>query len=81
MKEQLQLRLDNLRTEFDSGQKLLSSLQAKQAAVRETLFRISGAIQVLEELLQAECSANGEDSVAVPASRDKVRESAARIST
>jgi len=51
MKQQLNRRLQELKVEFDSGQKILTQLEAKQANTRNTLLRISGAIQVLEELL------------------------------
>jgi predicted nuclease with TOPRIM domain len=51
MKEQLQQRLRELKTEYETGQKMLAELEAKQASLRETLLRISGAIQVLEEEL------------------------------
>ncbi len=51
MKEQIQQRLESLKEEFASGQKFLIDLETKQASVRETLLRISGAIQVLEEEL------------------------------
>ncbi len=51
MKEQLQHRLQSLKTEYAEGQKVLADLEAKQASVRDTLLRISGAIQVLEEEL------------------------------
>ena len=51
MRKQLQQRLIALRTEYESGQKMLASLEIKQATLRETLLRISGAIQVLEEEL------------------------------
>ena len=51
MKEQLEQRLQELKAEFESGQKVLADLEAKQANVRETLLRIQGAIQVLEEEL------------------------------
>lgn len=54
MKEQAQQRLQELRVEFEAGQKLLAELEAKQINVRNSLLRISGAIQVLEELLVAE---------------------------
>jgi hypothetical protein len=47
----IEQRLATLKTEFKAGQQLLVELEAKQTNVRETLFRISGAIQVLEELL------------------------------
>jgi len=49
MKQQLELRLNELRAEYASGQKVLAELENKLAALRSTLQRISGAIQVLEE--------------------------------
>jgi predicted nuclease with TOPRIM domain len=63
MKEQLEKRLTELKAEFESGQKVLAELEAKQASVRETLLRISGAIQVLEELLNSDAEAveNGQE--------------------
>ncbi len=51
MKQQLVKRLQELKAEFEAGQKMLTELEAKQANVRETMLRISGAIQVLEEEL------------------------------
>jgi hypothetical protein len=53
MQEQLERRLQELKTEFEAGQKMLADLEARQAQLRETLLRISGAIQVLEELRTA----------------------------
>ncbi len=54
MKENLEQRLCELKTEFESGQKILAELEAKQVNVKQTVIRISGAIQVLEELLNKE---------------------------
>lgn len=51
MKEQLEQRLKELKTEFENGQKMLAYMEARQANLRNTLIRISGAVQVLEELL------------------------------
>ena len=51
MQQQLQERLDALKKEFTTGQARLQELEIQQAHLRETLLRISGAIQVLEELL------------------------------
>ena len=51
MKQQLQHRLQELKAEFESGQKVLAELEAKQANVQNTMLRIQGAIQVLEEEL------------------------------
>jgi predicted nuclease with TOPRIM domain len=51
MREQLQIRLEELKKEFDAGQTRLQELDRRQTALRETLLRISGAVQVLEEML------------------------------
>ncbi|NJP11454.1 MAG: hypothetical protein HC866_19865 [Leptolyngbyaceae cyanobacterium RU_5_1] len=51
MKEQIEQRLKHLKTEFESGQKMLTDLETQQTNLKSTLLRISGAIQVLEELL------------------------------
>lgn len=51
MKEQLVQRLTALKAEFEAGQKMLAELQRQQAELRNTLLRISGAVQVLEEEL------------------------------
>lgn len=61
----LRQRLQSLKTEYESGQKLLAELEARQANVRDTLLRISGAIQVLEETLAAAESNSEEDLGAV----------------
>ena len=50
MREQLQCRLEELKKEFDAGQTRLQELDRQQSTLRETLLRISGAIQVLEEM-------------------------------
>jgi hypothetical protein len=47
----LETRLAILQSEFSSGKRLLAEHEAKAAAVREQLLRISGAIRVLSELL------------------------------
>ena len=51
MKQQLEERLQQLKTEYESGQQMLADLEARQADLRNTLLRISGAIQVIEEEL------------------------------
>lgn len=54
MREQLEKRLKELKTEFENGQKMLADLETQEAQLRESLLRISGAIQVLEEELSSE---------------------------
>lgn len=44
-------RLAARRAEFESGQKMLADLEHRTEALRETMLRISGAMQVLEEEL------------------------------
>jgi prefoldin subunit 5 len=61
MKLQIEQRLQSLKAEFEAGQKMLADLEAQQANVRNTLLRISGAIQVLEELTQADRSDENND--------------------
>lgn len=49
----IEKRLHELKTEYESGQKMLVDLEKRQAELQQTLLRISGAIQVLEELLSS----------------------------
>jgi predicted nuclease with TOPRIM domain len=58
MREQLERRLGELKAEYQAGQKMLADLEAKQANLQQTLLRISGAIQVLEEELAASAPAD-----------------------
>lgn len=52
MREQLERRLQELQKEFEAGQQALADLEAQQNNLRNTLLRISGAIQVLQEELE-----------------------------
>jgi hypothetical protein len=52
MKRQLELRLTELSEEFDKGQRKLKEMEAECSALRDTLLRISGALQVLQEELE-----------------------------
>ncbi len=51
MRAQLEKRLTELKAEFEAGQKMMAEMEAKQATLRDTLLRISGAIQAIEEEL------------------------------
>ncbi len=50
MTEQALTRLVELQREYEVGQRRLQELVAQEVSIRETLLRISGAIQVLTEL-------------------------------
>ena len=51
MREQLEGRLKELRSEYQIGQDKLAEAEAQAASLRQVLLRMSGAIQVLEEEL------------------------------
>jgi hypothetical protein len=62
MRTQIKVRLEELKKEFEKGQKQLQDLESQAASLQQTLLRISGAVQVLEEeLARAEESAQAED--------------------
>jgi prefoldin subunit 5 len=50
MEADMQQRLQELRAELEKGRQRLQALDREQQQLRETMLRISGAIQVLEEL-------------------------------
>jgi hypothetical protein len=66
MKVQFEQRLTELRAEYESGQKILKDIELKLAELEdrkknlnETLLRISGAIELLEEVLEGKEGAEG----------------------
>jgi hypothetical protein len=61
VREQLRLRLEELKAEEQAGQRVLADLDRKRTDLEATLLRIGGAIQVLEEFLIADDSVS--DSV------------------
>lgn len=61
MKDKVEARLRELRHELESGRTLLDEMETKKVNLQSTLLRISGAIQVLEELLAAETGGNAGD--------------------
>jgi hypothetical protein len=62
----LQARLDQLRQDYASAQQVMTELAQRQAQVRDTLLRISGAIQVLEEMLGGPAGAAGAEPAGPP---------------
>ncbi len=51
MRSQLESRLQQLKTEYESGQKMVTELEGRIGQLRATLLRIEGAMQVLQEEL------------------------------
>jgi hypothetical protein len=52
MKERIEQRMKALCAEYRAGEEILADLANRQSNLKLTLTRISGAIQVLEELLR-----------------------------
>jgi predicted nuclease with TOPRIM domain len=52
MREQIQARLEELKQELERGQAELHKLDTQRTYLHETVLRVSGAVQVLEELLR-----------------------------
>ncbi len=70
MKTKLEKRLQELQKEFEAGQKILADLEVKQANLRDTMLRLSGAIIVLQEEL-GHGQENGKAENAQPSSQSK----------
>ncbi len=58
MKDQLEERINELKGEFENGKKILEELEMKRTNLTQTLLRISGALQVLEDLIPKEETGN-----------------------
>jgi predicted nuclease with TOPRIM domain len=50
MKSEIKARLEKLKEEYQKGQERLIALEQETTNLSNTMLRISGAIQVLEEL-------------------------------
>lgn len=61
MKSEIKARLEELKEEYRKGQERLIALEQETTSLSKTMLRISGAIQVLEELIAGEV---------IPISRD-----------
>jgi prefoldin subunit 5 len=60
LKGYVEQRLKELRNEMDIGQKQLAALEARTGDLKSTLFRIGGAIQVLEDVLTHAAAGSGD---------------------
>ncbi len=54
----IKTRLKELKSEWNKGQQQLISLEQKRSDIQHMLFRIDGAIKVLQELLDEQESNN-----------------------
>jgi predicted nuclease with TOPRIM domain len=59
IESKVRARLEELRAEYEKGQKALQDLESQAGSLRATLLRISGAVQALQETL-------GEDGAGAP---------------
>jgi len=57
-------RLEELKRELEKGRKRLEALDRERQELRDTMLRISGAIQVVEELLSQQSPANPQSELA-----------------
>jgi prefoldin subunit 5 len=51
MREQLRERIEQLAEEYRNGEAMLADLDQRRAELQATMLRISGALQVLRELI------------------------------
>jgi hypothetical protein len=51
MEAKLNQRLAELNAELECGQRMMVELESRQLRLRESMLRIGGAIQVLQEIL------------------------------
>jgi hypothetical protein len=57
-------RLEELKRELEKGRQRLEALDRERQELRDTMLRISGAIQVIEELLSQQSPANPQSALA-----------------
>jgi predicted nuclease with TOPRIM domain len=67
MRERIQSRLGELQREYELGRVRLQELERQQRQLEDQLLRISGAIQVLGEVLARPSNADGNGHGAEPA--------------
>ena len=61
MRERIEARRAQLQTEYDRGQAMLQQMDRERAQLEQTLLRIAGALQILNELAAEEVEEGGDD--------------------
>jgi predicted nuclease with TOPRIM domain len=61
MKSEIKARLEELKEEYRKGKERLIALEQETTNLSNTMLRISGAIQVLEELAGRDAPVNSND--------------------
>jgi hypothetical protein len=69
MREQMQARLEELKKELEVGQAELQKVEMQRTYLHETVLRISGGVQVLEELLREDQAAGQNGAPTAPTRR------------
>ena len=64
----MEQKLQDLKERFEQGQQQLAVLEQRRTELRDSLLRLSGAIQVLEEIKAAEGNETGSTPQATPVS-------------
>ncbi|MGG6313687.1 hypothetical protein [Paenibacillus macerans] len=54
MNEQIKARIEELKAELAAGQQMMQELDEKRSSLSYAMTRISGAVQVLEEMAASE---------------------------
>lgn len=54
MRERIEQRLRELREELEVGRGMMAELEARRSNLHDSMLRIGGAVQALEELLRDE---------------------------
>ena len=75
MNDQLSMRLAMLKQEFANGQMRIQELEQQELTLREALLRLSGAIEVLEEIMGGQLPMGA----AEPRSADAIPKPLARL--
>lgn len=66
LEQRLKARLATLRDEYKLGQEQFAALDARSADLRQTMLRIAGAIQVIEEAIGDAGSGSAPDAGLAP---------------